>query len=136
VKCIYETQNPKTHIQEYNNKWLFHMASKKIAYFESNKYVTTYVIHERLWVEMNKSCLYCLVTFGPHPPSEVLPFFRHRIKFVFKPWIQTLNFLCSSLISHSLVFCPVSDISTHISPSLWNTSKIYISWNIKRFLTE
>ena len=128
-------RNTKTHIKEYNEKWLFHMASKKITYFETNKYVTIYLIHERLWVQMNKICLYWL-HLGHTLPLEVLPFFRHRIKFVFKPWIETLNFLCSSLISHSLVFCPVSDISTHISPSLWNTSKIYISWNIKRFLTE
>jgi hypothetical protein len=45
---IYEIQHPKTHFQEYNNKWLFHVASKKITNFEATKYVTTYVIHERL----------------------------------------------------------------------------------------
>ena len=41
-------RNTKTHIKEYNEKWLFHMASKKITYFETNKYVTIYLIHERL----------------------------------------------------------------------------------------
>jgi hypothetical protein len=65
-------------------------------------------------------------------PLEVLPFFRHRIKFVFKPWIETLNFLCSSLISHSLVFCPVSDISTHILLLVSGTLAKYIFHGVSR----
>jgi hypothetical protein len=42
---------------------VFHMRSKKITYFENNKYATTYVIHERLGVEVNNIYL-CWLYLG------------------------------------------------------------------------